>query len=154
MTNWTQDIQDRLARLALRPEREAEIIEELSQHLDDQVRERVAGGMEASDARREALADLDQPGTLARRLAETETRAPLNLPTPGAPARGRWLSQLWQDVRLALRTLRRRPWFSVSVLATLALTIGPMTAIVSVGNWLLWTPSPAVTVRTCCVAFS
>lgn len=145
MTNWTQDIQDRLARLALRPEREAEIIEELSQHLDDQVRERVAGGMEASDARREALADLDQPGTLARRLAETETRAPLNLPTPGAPARGRWLSQLWQDVRLALRTLRRRPWFSVSVLATLALTIGPTTAIVSVGNWLLWTPPPAVT---------
>jgi predicted permease len=145
MTSWTQELRDRLARLSLRPEREAEIIEELSQHLDDQVRERVAGGMDVSDARREALADLDQPGALARRLAETETRAPLSLPAPGAPARGRWFHQFWQDVRLALRSFRRRPWFSISVLATLALTIGPTTAIVSVGNWLLWTPSQAVT---------
>lgn len=145
MTDWTQEIRDRLARLALRPEREAEIIEELSQHLDDQVRERVAGGFEVSDARREALADLDQPGALALRLAETETRAAVNLPAPGAPARGLWVRQLWQDVRLALHTMRRRPWFSMSVLTTLALTIGPTTAIVSVGNWLLWTPSPAVT---------
>ncbi len=145
MTGWEREIRERVARLSLRPEREAEIVEELSQHLDDQVRERVAGGMDGNDARREALTDLDQPGALALRLAETETRVPLNLPPPGAPARGRWLSQLWQDVRLALRSLLRRPWFSMSVLATLALTIGPTSAIVSVGNWLLWTPSPAVT---------
>lgn len=144
MSEWQQEIRQRVARLALRPEREAEIVDELSQHLDDQVRERVSGGLSIDDARREALAELDVPGALADGLAETESRAALTLPPPGAPARGRWLRQLWQDVRLAVRALTRRPWFSVSVLVTLALTIGPTTAIVSVGNWLLWTPSPAV----------
>lgn len=145
MSEWQQEIRHRLARLSIRPEREAEIVDELSQHLDEFVREHVAGGTPEEVARREALADLDLPGELARRLAATEMSQPLNLPAPGTPARGRWLSQLWQDVRLALRGLRRRPGFAGAVLATIALTIGPTTAIVSVGNWLLWTPSPAVT---------
>lgn len=55
------------------------------------------------------------------------------------------LLRIWQDVGNVWRALRRRPGFSFSVVATLALTIGPTTAIVSVGNWLLWTPSPAIT---------
>jgi len=145
MSEWQQEIRQRLARLSIRPEREAEIVDELAQHLDEFVRERVAGGTSEDVARREALADLDVTGALARRLASTEVSQPLNLPPPGAPARGRWVSQVWQDVRLALRGLRRRPGFAGAVLATIALTIGPTTAIVSVGNWLLWTPSPAVT---------
>ena len=62
MTDWTPDIRERLAPLSLRPEREAEIIEELSQHLDDQIRERVAGGMAPDVARREVIADLDASG--------------------------------------------------------------------------------------------
>ncbi len=145
MTDWTAEIRRRLEGLHLRPEREAEIVDELSQHLDDQVRERVAAGATPSDAQREALTDLDAPGALERRLRDTEARMPLHLPAPGAPARGAWLSALWQDTRVAVRGLRRRPWFSISVLATLALTIGPATAIVSVGNWLLWSPPKAVT---------
>lgn len=145
MSEWQQEIRQRLARLSIRPEREAEIVDELSQHLDDFVRERVAGGTPDDVARREALADLDVPGELARRLTATEALQPLNLPPLGAPARGRWFAQLWQDIRLAVRGLRRRPGFAGAVLATIALTIGPTTAIVSIGNWLLWTPSPAVT---------
>ncbi len=144
MTEWSRQIRERLLGLLLQPEREVEIIEELSQHLDDQVRERTAGGVSLDQAREEALADLDAPGELARQLAATEVRLPLKLPPPGVPARGRGWSQLWQDTRLALRSLRRRPGFSAAVLITLALTIGPTTAIVSVGNWLLWSPSPAV----------
>lgn len=144
MTEWHHEIRQRLERLALRPERESEIVDELAQHLDEFVRECEAVGMTREQARRRALDDLDVPGELARRLAATEVSQPLRLPAPGAPARGRWLSQLWQDVRLTMRSLRRRPWFSISVLATIALTIGPATAIVSVGNWLLWTPSRAV----------
>jgi predicted permease len=144
MTDWTRDIRERLAHLSLRPEHEAEIVEELSQHLDDQVRERVLGGMASDDAKRQALADLDAPSVLAERLKACGVERSLALPPPGAPAHGRWLAQVWQDVRLVVRSLRRRPWFSVSVLATLALTIGPTTALVSVGNWLLWAPSRAI----------
>ena len=145
MVNWRDDLLQRLARLRLRPEREAEIVEELSQHLDDHVRELVAGGAAADDARRMALAELDEPGRLEQRLAEIEARSPLHLPPPGAPSRGRWLSALWQDVRYALASLRRTPGFTVTVVAIVALTIGPTTAILSVGNWLLLRPPPGVT---------
>jgi predicted permease len=145
MTDWKREIVDRLTHLSLRPEREAEIVEELSQHLDDQVRERIAGGMDPEQARGEALASLDTPDTLGVRLREVEAGSGTPLVVPGAPPIGVWFSQVWQDIRLAFRTLRRRPWISISALATLALTIGPTTAIVSIGNWLLWTPSRAVT---------
>ena len=144
MPDWRQALTDRLAALRLRPEREAEIVDELSQHLDDQVRELVAGGMDAETARTVALAELDAPGELARRLAGIETRPALALPPPGAPSRGRFLQARWQDLRHSIRSLRRSPIFTATVLLTFALTIGPTTAILSVGNWLLWRPTPGV----------
>jgi predicted permease len=47
-----------------------------------------------------------------------------------------------QDVRHALRLLRRDPTFTVTALATLALGIGLTTAIFSVAYGLLWRPLP------------
>jgi hypothetical protein len=75
-TDWRDELTRRLAPLYLRPEREAEIVDELSQHLDDFVRELVAGGATVDDARRAALADLDVPGELARRMRSAEPRPP------------------------------------------------------------------------------
>jgi putative ABC transport system permease protein len=144
MADWHRELTDRLAALRLRPEREAEIVEELSQHLADHVQHLVAGGGDPADARAAALADLDQPGELARRLAAIEARPPLALPPPGAPPRGRWIRERLQDVRHSLRALRRAPGFTMTAVATLALTIGPTTAILSMGNWLLWRPTPGV----------
>jgi predicted permease len=141
---WRDDLVRRLARLGLRAEREAEIVEELSQHLDDHVRELVAGGTTADDARRLALAELDEPGRLEQRLADIEARSPLHLPPPGAAARGRRLRAVWQDARYAVASLRRTPALTITVVAALALTIGPATAILSVGNWLLLRPPPGV----------
>ena len=72
-------------------------------------------------------------------------RPRLTLPPPGAPARGRWFAARWQDLRYAVRALRRAPTFSAAVIVTLGLTIGPTTALLSIGNWLLWRPAPGVT---------
>lgn len=53
--DWAREVRRRLASLKLTPAREAEIVEELSQHLDDRRRELLAGGAtpeEATSARR------------------------------------------------------------------------------------------------------
>ena len=144
MTDWHRLLIDRLAGLQIRPEREAEILDELSQHLDDQVNELVSGGMPTEDASVAALSDLDAPGALERQLGEIEVRRPLMLPAVGAPVRGRWLHALAQDLRHSVRSLRRSPVFALTAIFTLALSIGPATAILSIGNWLLWRPTPGV----------
>ena len=101
MASWQEELSVRLRPLQLGPEREAEIIEELGQHLDDQVRDLVLGGAGTEEAHRAALAELDAPGELALRLRAIEQRVNLRLSPPGAPARGRWLRAIWQDARHA-----------------------------------------------------
>ncbi len=49
---------------------------------------------------------------------------------------------LWQDIRIGARGLRRSPGFFVTGVLTLALGIGATTAIFSVTDSLLWKPVP------------
>ena len=58
MPEWKQEIRTRLASLKLEPTREAEIVGELAQHLDDRYTELLAGGATRGDAARAALAEL------------------------------------------------------------------------------------------------
>ena len=49
-----------------------------------------------------------------------------------------------RDLALAVRGARRRPGYSLAVIATLAIGIGANTAIFSVFNWILFRPLPGV----------
>ena len=84
MPDWTQHVRPRLSGLRLSPTREAEIVEELSQHLDDRYRELIASGMSHDEATRVTLSDFREGNFLADYIAPLRpARQPLAI-TPGA----------------------------------------------------------------------
>ena len=146
MPDWAEHVRPRLSSLRLSPVREAEIVEELSQHLDDCWRELIAGGASPDEATRLALADFREGNLLARYLAPLRQTHPPSPITPGAP-KGHLLSDLWQDLRYSARTSLKRPGFSAAAVLTLALGIGSATTIFSAIHNILLDPFPYTDAR-------
>jgi macrolide transport system ATP-binding/permease protein len=144
MPDWTREIGRRLAALALRPEREAEVSEEIAQHLDDLYEELRAAGLTDDEAVRAALRELDATGGIAAQLRTVETRTASDPPAPGAARPGEPFGDLWRDIRYAARLLTRNRVFSAVAIITLALGIGLNTAVFSTVHALLYRPLPGV----------
>jgi putative ABC transport system permease protein len=135
MPDWKYVIRAHFPKLDLSPEREREIVDEWSQHLEDRYRELSAAGKSKEEALRLALEEIEDD--LVEREMRTLRQSFANpVITPGAPA-GRLLADIWQDVVYACRILAKQRGFAAAAILTLALGIGVNTAVFSLFNAML-----------------
>jgi hypothetical protein len=99
MPDWKEEITRRLRSLSLSPPREAEIVEEVAQHLEDRYQELVVGGSTEDGARRMALEELKDEDLLARALRGVEEEARQDTLVSGAVGTSKFLGGMWQDIR-------------------------------------------------------
>ncbi len=136
MPEWKAEILRRLAGASVPEPRRSEILEELTQHLDDRYREHRSQGRSDAEATRAALAELQDADVLHRELRRTDDE-PLR-----DDSRRPVLAGLFLEAREALRGLLRRPASTAVVVATLAVGMAATTTIWTIVDAVVLRPLP------------
>ena len=113
-----------------------DVHEEISFHIEEQVRELVARGWDEERAREDVL---ERFGDVAS--VEAACRS-YDAQRVDGDSRRMTMDAWMRDVRLAARSLRKNAIFAVVVIVTLALGIGATTAVFSVVEGILLRPLP------------
>jgi predicted permease len=107
---------------------DAERAAELESHLQIETDRNVEAGMSPADARTAAYRKLGNPARIRETIYEMNSISVLDT--------------LSRDLRFSLRSLRKRPGFTIVVVLSLALGIGANTAIFSLVDGIIFRPLP------------
>ena len=105
-----------------------EMAEEMRGHIEMEAERNVAHGMPPDEARSAAQRQFGHVDSIQEAARDERSWV--------------WLELRFREFRFAIRSLRRAPGFSLAVLTTLALCLGPNTAILSVLYALVYKPLP------------
>ncbi len=109
---------------------EQELDDELREYLERVTEEKVSGGMSRDAAVRAARVEIGSVEAVKDRVRDVGWESVVE--------------SVWQDLRFAVRMLRKRPAFTAAAVATLALGIGGTTAVFSVVDGLFLRAPAAV----------
>lgn len=117
-----------LKQIFSRGRRYNELSESIREHFEEKLEELMEGGMSREEAARAAHREFGNVALIEERAQEV----------------WQWpiLESLWTDLKYSARQLRRNSGFTITVILTLALSVGANTAIFSIVNALLLTSLP------------
>ncbi|MEX2572042.1 MAG: ABC transporter permease [Gemmatimonadota bacterium] len=110
--------------------------DELQHHIEQRTRELIDRGMAPEAAREEALRRFGDVERVRREVVEIDRTVARRRGLAAA------MGELWQDMRLSARSMRRNRGFAVAAVLTLALGIGANLAVFSALNSVMLRPLP------------
>jgi hypothetical protein len=125
---WLEQFRMAVLMLFRRKAQSARLNDELTFHLDQQVKENIARGMAPEEARYAALRTFGNPTQL-----RDEARSSWSW---------NWLEKILRDLHYGVRTLTRSPGFSLTAILVMALGIGATTSLFTIVRSVLLKPLP------------